>query len=221
VSCRAYKARRQAQRETWIADAELAFPGPRPFVIQSFTGSPENPFAELDADAIPLPCPDDYWAGPCKVQRIAYLALAGDYDFVFKCDDDTYIHVPRLLASGFEKHDYVGWTLEREYYAQGGAGYWLSKRALEAIVKHGVKHYEEDAGVGLALAKEQIFPVHDSRYQPGMGPNEALAPAKDNSIITLHNCRPEHALPPSSRPNVYHAGSFRRTMQAAQEAFWR
>jgi len=94
-----------------------------------------------------------------KTQGMRRWALERDYDFMFKADSDTYLSPKRLLASGFERYDYVGyfpfvptnsglshfctpeglvpsWADARGayIYASGGCGFWLSKRSMEAMV---------------------------------------------------------------------------------------
>jgi hypothetical protein len=73
-----------------------------------------------DADAVPplyvpqddeiiLSCPDDYFHLPYKVRAMHRWALTQDFDYVYKADTDTYVDVDRLMSSGFEQHDFVGW----------------------------------------------------------------------------------------------------------------
>lgn len=166
----------QAQRETWLRDLSGAD-------YKFFLGQPEGD----EPDVVYCPCPDGplysdakrihrTWILNQKTEGIVEYALENGYDYVFKCDDDTYVRPGLLLVSGFEQHDYSGFT-EKHYtretgwyrWAQGGAGYWLSRRAMEAIAEHGLRTIPaEDFAVGHALAKHGIHPHRDERYTPTM-----------------------------------------------------
>lgn len=64
--------------------------------------------ASMDFDEIFLyGCPDDYLSLPFKTQRILRWAEDKNYDYIFLCDNDTFVK-PELLKSGFEKYDYIG-----------------------------------------------------------------------------------------------------------------
>lgn len=184
----------QAQRETWIQDVldnlDTCYALEYKFVL----GQPEGD----EPDAVYCDFPD----GPKyrdakqmfrtrvlihKTEALARYAFANDYDFVFKCDDDTYIRPDLLLNSGFEQHDYSGFT-EAHYdfsfghyrWCQGGAGYWLSRRAMEIINEYGLHlNPAEDFAVGQLLARNGIQPHHDERYNPVPKP-------KTEDWITLH-----------------------------------
>lgn len=188
----------QAQRETWLADIEGAD-------YKFFLGYPET-----EAEDIVLVDSEDgpiweggvggrrTWIPNVKTEAIVSYALDNGYDFVFKCDDDTYVRAGALLAGGFEEHDYSGFT-EKHYtialgfyrWAQGGSGYWLSRRALEVIAEHGLRTVvlPEDFAVGNALATHGIHPYHDDRYAPGVTKEELEHP--DPRLLTLHKVSPD------------------------------
>jgi len=82
-----------------------------------------------------VPCADDYSALPEKLRLLLIWALERrTFDYLFKCDDDTYVRMDRLLAVDLRGHDYIGgeWA-EDVGYASGGAGYLLSRRAVEIV----------------------------------------------------------------------------------------
>lgn len=75
---------------------------------------------------------------PEKIAAAQRWALENGYGYTFHCCVDTYVVVPRLLASGYERYDYSGYLFHDEFrtckyrnvqLAQGGAGYWLSPTA--------------------------------------------------------------------------------------------
>lgn len=188
----------QAQRETWLQDLHGAAD------YKFFLGYPGIP----DDDVVLVENVDGpVWEGKpglrrslvlnIKTEALARYAFENDYDFVFKCDDDTYVRVPALLESGFEQHDYVGCT-EQHYtvrlgwyrWAGGGGGYWLSRRAMEVIAENGArKILAEDFSVGNTLATHGIHPHHDDRYASALTAKQLADP--DPRLITLHKANPD------------------------------
>lgn len=129
-------------------------------------------------DELILPVRDDYVALPVKMRAAFRWAVEHEYDYVFKCDRDTFIHADRLLASAREHfeagHDFVGLVGNPGDCCGGGAGYWLSRNAIIAYLES----YDERQ---IALAPRQrledwclfwcldranprISPVCDRRY---------------------------------------------------------
>ena len=135
-SCEAHWDRCSAIRDTWAKDSGI---------VRAFTGW------QLDV-------PDTYEALPLKTHAICKWALKRGYLNVFFCDTDTYVCLPRLKPNG---HDYVGYKLPDKEYASGGAGYWLSRKAMEMVTAGDPgKFANEDEMVGALVGP----PVHDSRY---------------------------------------------------------
>ena len=91
-SCEAHKDRHKVIMDTWGKDAEDSG-----IEVEFFTGHM-------------LAVPDDYANLWKKTQAICRWAVFGGYDYIARIDTDTYVHVPRLLASGFENYDYSGYV---------------------------------------------------------------------------------------------------------------
>jgi hypothetical protein len=135
-----------AIRETWGADlvgkADLRF----------FVGRGD---AQLLGDERRLNVPDDYQSLPFKTAAICSWTIFAGYDHVFKADTDTCILPDRLLDCGWETADYLGKFFQREDfaypYAEGGNGYFLSRRACELVADMPVVHWAEDLCVGQVL----------------------------------------------------------------------
>ena len=127
-SCAKNGELRQAIRETWMPEKSEAmeavfFVGPG--------GSTEDDIVVLDA-------PDDYEHLPAKVLAFYRHALNHmSFDYLFKCDDDTYVATERLpeLATGV---DMIGneFLDGPNQYASGGAGYLLSRNAVAILSEH-------------------------------------------------------------------------------------
>lgn len=185
VSCARDRESHELIRQTWAKDA--------PVDCFFFVGRD----CKVDRlDEIPLDVPDDWNGLPEKTREICRYAVRNDYDFLFKCDTDSYVSLPRLLASGFEKYHYSGCCGEQANiypdacFPANGGGYWLSRRSLEYLAGNmnlGLGKNCEDWCVFLSLMKGAgIFVHHDPRYQanrviPGQ------APAPDNDYIILHD----------------------------------
>lgn len=178
VSAQSLVERREACLATWasaVTGCELVF----------VTGGHEGAVSQLRGCWLECPVPDDYPSLPQKTRALCDWALEHTgWDFLFKCDDDTYVHLPRLLAA-IPQGDYVGHGLGG--YASGGAGYWLSRRAaaivaarLDALTGH------EDQLVGAVLAATGIPLAHDPRLHPW----NSHRPSPENDLITTHHCWP-------------------------------
>lgn len=163
-------------RDTWMKNADGVD-------VRFFIGAP---VLDNTSDEIFLNIPDTYaelWQKTLECIKWAYIK---EYDYLFKCDNDTYVHVPRLLASEFEKYDYIGNAFTHlEWKAPaGGAGYWLSKKAMKTIIDNQKERRAqrcEDWWVYYIL-RERVSVFDDARYTCDIVP-----PALDNNFITCHH----------------------------------
>ena len=154
-----HNGRQEAAEETWMRAW-----GDRidhKFVIGRGPGQYIRPPWELLVEA-----PDDYAGVPFKMQEARRWALDHQYDYVFQACVDTWIHVPRLMTSGFENYDYSGY--EYQGNASGGLGYWTSTKAISVLLDANVEEARrcvwEDVWVGRTLAKAGITLHHNTRY---------------------------------------------------------
>lgn len=140
---------------------------------------------------------------PKKTHKMLKKSLEYDWDFLFKCDDDTYV-VHDKLSKLLDKYNpsedlYIGSAMWGKgfKYAQGGAGYILTRTAVIKCIKSLKNHKNaEDYSVGKALSEEG---VNLSEFQLLSTPNPNAA-KKDqricvNSIvnfgrITTHYVKP-------------------------------
>ena len=197
----------QVLRDTWLRDCACDYC----FFLGDGTPAPANP--ELDAawdgrlahygnhagesylldyqpqsDEVMLPVPWDFKHLALKVREMFRWALAHDYAPVFKVDTDTYVDIPRLLASGFEQHDYVGYPFARDGWSQasGGAGYGVSARAMLAVIEQPVNIAYEDTWVGQTLRAAGILLHQDHRFRVCWPHDHREGPRPDNDSITAH-----------------------------------
>jgi hypothetical protein len=141
----------------------------------------------LKEDEIRVAAPDDYNGLPFKTLGIAKWASAQDYDYAFLCDTDTFVR-PELFSCPFEDCDYSGYYHDRNiagrmfteyiddrgqrqrnghWWASGGVGYFLSRRALQAVAAAQPSHWAEDFWVGQVIG---------ALYQKGQMTVKALQP---------------------------------------------
>lgn len=122
-----------------------------------------------------------------KVKAIFSWALGQDYDYVFKCDTDTYVHVPRLLSSGFEQHEWSGGYGSLDKGPYGGSGYWICRNLMQRVLQDGLdsrtaRPWDEDRWIGENLIALGYRPCLDKRYNS----DTKEGPEKNNGVITAH-----------------------------------
>lgn len=193
-SCHRYAARREAQQATWLQNLDWA----EYFYV---IGKPTPADGSFVKNALICEVSDAFENIAPKIVCACEYALEENAAHLFIGDDDTYVQPTRLLHSGFEKHDYVGFLRVGPLgyngdvpYAQGSAQ-WLSARAMEYIVKSPLMAEEgviDDGAIGRTLIDKVAF-VHDWRYEPGPFWYNRT-PRPENNIITTHKCLPEDML---------------------------
>lgn len=173
MSCQADRRYHNAVRDTWLRNFPKWGVDYR-FFLAALPGK------KYMHDELGLDCPDGYEFVTEKSRALFTWALERQYDFVLHCGRDTYINVPRLLCSGLEGVDYAGncnfegkaqWASSssdhqgRYSYTCGGAGTWLSRKAMEIIVNDPLRHEADDLLYGWILGRHGIYCWHDPRFQ--------------------------------------------------------
>jgi hypothetical protein len=156
-------------RNTWLQGCKTDYK----FILGNETKDPQQDELVVDSQ-------DTYYDLIFKVEKSVEYALINNYDYLFRCDLDTYVCIDRLLRSGFEQHDWSGYG---EPY--GGSGYWLSRKATQALIDNTnyLDVYEsEDTHVARILRQQGFTPFQDRRYYSST--NEG--PSLDNDLITSH-----------------------------------
>lgn len=136
------------------------------------------------SDVIVLSVEDALFGLTEKAKAKIRWAYEQGYDYIFSCFPDTYACPERLLRSGFEKHDYFGNVFCHAGgfpFCQGGPGYFLSRKACEAILKDKSSYLNDDCWIAGALLKEGITAADCQGFTP-FGPG----PLKGNGNITNH-----------------------------------
>jgi hypothetical protein len=175
----------EAIRDTWLDDlikVEKWFFMGRDFGL-------EHGVIDENEDEVLLDVSDSYDTLSIKTQRICQWAVEKNFDYIFKCDVDTFVN-PRKFSI-FGGLDYMGgenadvnvpgFAPNRIEFCSGGAGYWLSKKSLTLIAESdSIKTSAEDVFVADALLKHGIKPTFHPGYQ--WRPGAVI----DKDTVTLH-----------------------------------
>lgn len=172
-SCNADRHTHQAIRDTWLKGQGI------PHVFFAGVG-----FKDPKDDELVMNAPDDYNHLYEKCRELFKHGLLLGFDFIFLCYRDTYCNLSRLLDGQLLAHDYAGHRTcggEQAHlvpiefdgkglaeYASGGAGIWLSAKAMHAILQSNFTafpHWADDLGYGTILAYAGIPLFHDPRFQ--------------------------------------------------------
>jgi hypothetical protein len=169
LSCGRDREYHQKVRATWLKDCPVDYK----FVLGK--GQPQ-----LSSDEVVFDVSDNNWGCYEKTRALVGYALREGYDYLFKCDIDSYVHVPRLLASGFEQHEFSGYQ-----GCYGGSGYWVNRRCMELLLssENTCQFFRsEDGWVLRSLAIFGVEPFQDPRYHS----LTKEGPSKNNDLITVH-----------------------------------
>lgn len=153
------------------------------------------------ADEVELEVPDYFRFHCAKNQAMFRWALEHDYDYVYRCDDDTFVHPARLEQHARElTGDQIGYLPHPQWsgnYITGGAGYWISRKGMELVVSSPItRTHEDDLWIGRLLKDSGVIRVHDPRYRPGLDGDDghSVIPERllgNKTFIAVHSCSPE------------------------------
>jgi hypothetical protein len=170
LSCHSLRYYEESLRYTW----EYEVPSEADFHF--FLGKPDGVRV---SDEVILPVEDDFSNLTHKTVAVYRWALEHGYDFVWKFDLDTLVRPQLLLSSGLEAHNWVGG--QNSFFASGGAGYGLSKLAMEYVVEAGgAPGFEEDVHIARILLGKGLQLHNDERFK--FCPGDVM----DDRTITFH-----------------------------------
>ncbi len=182
-SCNSAAHRRKACRETWISHQ---VPG---IECRFFLGRRE-PIAH-EPDVVTLWVADTYSHLPAKGLEFYKYALEHyDFDWLYKCDDDTYLALGRLESLCDDRYDLIGdMSLKHRGSPSGGAGYLMKRSLVEKLVAHGHELSPtgpEDVLFG-KLAHKLGARMHAT---PRLFLDQCPSPLKNNDLVSCHWCSP-------------------------------
>ena len=173
-SCHAFRHYEQAIRYTWGKDVPSGVD--LRFFLGNRTGIHDTAVHPYAVDEVKLDCGDALADLTHKCVAIFSWALAQGYEYVWKADLDTLLR-PSALPT--EAHDWIGG--QNSHFASGGAGYGLSKRAMEIVVGWPVTQTcAEDLHNAEALLNAGIQLHPDTRFK--FIPGQPLEPGD----VTCH-----------------------------------
>jgi hypothetical protein len=160
-SCEKYESTRvRACEDTWAPLLRA-----RGIDVLFVIGCPDQPDEfQLVGNILYVKCRDEYRDLPAKTRMAAkyFTEYCPCHDYMFKCDDDTYIH-----ARNFAKFDIKGAAhlgARCGTYPSGGAGYFLNRQAASIVAQSKLSTGPEDKEVGQLLRDNSITPVFDRRF---------------------------------------------------------
>jgi len=184
-----YEDNHKSMRDTWLPEASNLGMDYRFFV--EHVDRPVRPFA----GELPAYKPDSMAVEGSMTDRLKFKlqwAYERGYDYVFSCYPDTYARPERMLTCGFDHHDYFGNVYcypGGKAYCQGGAGYLVSRRVMEAVAKNHTSYPNDDCWLGDAMYRAGIPATHSEDFKQWAG-----SPAKSNTIVTSHLSYASNAL---------------------------
>jgi SAM-dependent methyltransferase len=148
--------------------------------------APRTQEAHREGDTLYLSVANEYYNQYPRTRAMCLWALTQPgWDFVFKCDNDTFIAVDRLMDYPTAGKDYIGAEWQAGVgYGSGGAGYIMSRRAVEIIANSQPWSGPEDLIVGRTLSENGVKLFIEPLFIP-FGSMD-LRPKRDNSLITTH-----------------------------------
>lgn len=181
-SCQKNNEKRVTVRETWLSNSATNV---YPFFL---VGKGSN--VDQEFDTIEVDYPDGYYDLPGKVTEfLRHVYNHFEFDWVFKCDDDTYVVQDRLNQLVNPNASIIGNNfLTTRGSPSGGAGYFLRKDIVKALVNDSglSKTGYEDIIIGEAAIRHGGVPQASTR----LGWDMSRPPLLDNQQVTCHWCTP-------------------------------
>lgn len=170
------------------------------FLPHLFVFDQTRKWEDLLPDEIMVPVESGLLNTSFKTKKAIQWALSEGYTHVCYCPTDCYVIVPRLLRNLADhtdyKSDYWGFHTYDEHHIGGGSAYWLSRRAMEAVLAYEVYPDYEDRWVGSACRAAGIPAIHDERYRSIEQPYLAKA-------ITTHLSKASGDYDPEEMKNLH------------------
>lgn len=187
LRCTDQQARVTAIRDTWIKEIPSSI-GYRFFYGTRLRQGGAPPRAPA-SDEVFLNCGDNYTENPAKMKAICQWAIDHGYDYILRCDDDTFIYPDRLLVTNWAEYDYSGSCATNDFHP--GGCMFLSRRMMELIITSKVTTYADDVWIG-QISKQNKIPMNyipNTRNQWGTGYKVPID-VDPTGIASFHSCDP-------------------------------
>jgi hypothetical protein len=139
-------------------------------------------------DEIFLSCGDQYTQNPAKMKAICKYALDNGYDYIVRCDDDTYFDAVKFFKLNWQ-HDYAG--SPNGTFVPGGC-MTLSAAAMKAIIAAPITNYADDLWIGGVMEQKGMIAFRHPEVQNGFGKSYNIVPSAFNldRFASFHSCKP-------------------------------
>ena len=146
-----------------------------------------------------LDTPDWYFENSRKMKAVVRYALAHEYDYLLRLDDDTYFWPERLeeYLPQIEGNDYVGASTDPKAKFHPGGCLFLSAHAMRLVEGSNLGNWADDVWIGDVMKKHGVpltgLITEDGRdaIQMAWG-NEYVVDETLNTtdLLAAHSCRP-------------------------------
>ena len=184
-----FPERRQRVLQTWISDihcCRYTVPDPPPAfpVVDGvlLLGTLQAIRAARYGDWLVLPCPHAYQFLVQRTRAFCQWALKSSWgEYLFKTDDDSRLHLDRLLQYNTHGADYIGAEWKPGVGYASGNGYLLSRAAAKIVADNMVEwEGSEDVNVGNAMRAAGVrLTIDNERFRVLMGDNDAPNESND------------------------------------------
>jgi len=199
LTCPRFLDRRNAIRDTWLKSLnDLKVVGEFFNVdVRFFSGRLPCLADDYLGDIVHLDCPDSYEELPLKTYALAKYAQNHNYDYLLKCDDDSYlVPIPDVMDELFVRDHCVGHLRIKPTindgidYSHGGC-YTLPRRGIAAVVEHPELFTKgiEDGAVGRAMQAAGVPLKHEARIFHNS--RQLFAWGSPNGVIAAHQVKPD------------------------------
>ena len=170
------------------------------FIEHRFVFDITRKYEDLLPDELAFPVHSGMMNTAFKTKMAIQWAFTEGYTHVCYSPTDCYFIIPRLCRNLKEHckdgHDYWGFHTYDEHHIGGGSAYWLSRRAMEAVLAYDAYGDYEDRWVGSACSASGISAIHDERYRSVEQPYLA-------SAITTHLSQATGKYDPETMKNLH------------------
>lgn len=177
--------KRDAVRRTWLQYSQQGIE------CLFFTGGGISLSSEELKDTVLLDAPDGYNELPAKVFSFFRYALENyDFNWLFKCDDDTYLDLSRLSDLTLPEYDLIGDVmLDQRKAPSGGAGYFLSRTMVKKIV---AQPSLPSVGAEDLIVGNMVVRLGGRFLSTGrLYMNNVYYPDEENDMVSCHWCTPD------------------------------
>lgn len=181
-SCQANKAKQEACSKTWVTDVREAG------VPVWFVEGGHVPQSVRDY-RLHLSVGDLYMANSIKVREAVKLLLRLEkFDYLFICDDDTFVHPQRWLDHSPEG-EFECLMTKKIPWCHGGGGWWMSKRCCGIYVRNVSRRCSWDDKLASEIMQKKDIQISNRPDLYSQWKKQRVSIS--NTLITCHEVSPQ------------------------------